>query len=94
MSYNELFKRKKALKMTGVTDFGKSNAKGKRFYVIYNGHRINFGSQTNNTFIDHGDTKKRDAWLKRHGQIKLKNGQLAYLIKSQPEHYSYYLLWN
>ena len=50
--------KEKALKITGVTDFGKSVAKGKRFYVIYNGRRINFGSQTNNTFIDHDDTKK------------------------------------
>ena len=85
--------KEKALKITGVTDFGKSVVKGKRFYVIYNGHRINFGSQTNNTFIDHGDTKKRDAWRARHSKIKLKDGQLAYLVKSQPEFYSYNLLW-
>ena len=85
--------KEKALKMTGVTDFGKSETKGKRFYVIYNGRRINFGGQTNNTFIDHGDTKKRDAWRKRHSQIKIKNGQFAYLVKSQPEYYSFNLLW-
>ena len=85
--------KEKALKITGVTDFGKSVAKGKRFYVIYNDHRINFGSQSNNTFIDHGDTKKRDAWRARHSKIKLKNGQFAYLVKSQPEFYSYNLLW-
>ena len=85
--------KEKALKMTGVTDFGKSNTKGKRFYAIYNGRRINFGSKTNNTFIDHKDTKKRDAWRARHSKIKLKNGQLAYLVKSQPEHYSFNLLW-
>ena len=83
----------RALSIAGVTAFGQSKAKDKRFYVIYNGNRINFGSQTNNTFIDHGDTKKRDAWRARHSKIKLKNGELAYQVKTQPEYWSYHLLW-
>lgn len=84
----------RALSIDGVSAFGKSKAKDKRFYVIYNGNRINFGSQTNNTFIDHGDTKKRDAWRARHSKIKLKNGEFAYKVKTQPEYWSYYLLWS
>ena len=48
-------------KSYGATAFGKSLVKGKRFYVIHDGKRINFGSNTNNTFIDHHDEGKRKA---------------------------------
>jgi hypothetical protein len=77
----------------GATKFGKAVAKNKRFYVIYKGKKINFGSDTNNTFIDHHDYAKRDAWRSRHSKIKLKNGDYAYLHKEQPEYWSYTLLW-
>jgi hypothetical protein len=85
--------RSKALSISGVSEFGPSKVKGKRFYVIYKGKRINFGSDTNNTFIDHGDVKKRKAWRARHSVIKLKSGEYAYQVKTQPEYYSYHLLW-
>jgi hypothetical protein len=77
----------------GATEFGPSKVKNKRFYVIYKGHRINFGSDTNNTFIDHGDEKLRKAWRARHSKIKLKDGRLAYTVPTQPEYYSWHLLW-
>ena len=32
--------REKALKLEGVSDFGLSRRKGKRFYVLYNGVKI------------------------------------------------------
>lgn len=80
-------------KSYGATAFGNSNVKGKRFYVIYDGKRINFGSSTNNTYIDHGDESKRKAWRARHSQIKLKNGELAYKNKSQSSFWSWHILW-
>ena len=58
----------------GATDFGTSKAKGKRFYVIYNGKKINFGSDVGQTFIDHGDNKKKKAWVARHSKI-MKGGK-------------------
>ena len=82
----------KALKIEGVTDFGFSTVKNKRFYVIYNDKIINFGSKNGETFIDHGDEKKRKAWRARHGKIYNKNG-LAYEDKTSPEYYSWNLLW-
>ena len=84
--------RTKAMSM-GASEFGKSSVKGKRFYVIYDGRRINFGSNSNNTYIDHGDAKLRDAWRKRHSKIKLKDGRFAYTVPSQADHWAYKLLW-
>jgi len=45
-----------------------SNRKGKRFVATFsNGEKIHFGQAGGNTYIDHGDIKKRDAYLARHG---------------------------
>jgi hypothetical protein len=77
----------------GATEFGKSKAKDKRFYVVYKGKTINFGSNTNNTFIDHRNPVLRKAWRARHSAIKLKNGEYAYKNKEQAEFWAYNLLW-
>ena len=66
----------KALKLEGVSDFGLSRRKGKRFYVVYNDVKINFGSN-GKAYIDHKDEKKRENWKKRHSQIKNKDGKKA-----------------
>lgn len=84
--------RKKALKF-GATKFGKSKVKNKRFYVIYAGKRINFGSATGRTFIDHGDEKILTAWRARHSKIMRKDGRPAYTVKLSPEWWSWNLLW-
>jgi hypothetical protein len=84
---------RKAMEL-GATEFGKSKAMGKRFYVIYNGLRINFGSNSRETFFDTGDQDKQKAWKARHSKIKLKTGELAYKVKAQPEYWSYNLLWD
>ena len=72
-----------------------ASAKGKRFSIVVDGKKINFGSYPflDGTFIDHSDEKIRENWRKRHSKIKLKNGTLAYLDKSSPEYYSWNLLW-
>jgi len=77
----------------GETDFGPSRVRGKRFYVIYSGKKINFGSSTGQTFIDHGDKRIRKAWRARHSKIKLKDGRYAYQVKTSPEWWAYRLLW-
>lgn len=84
--------RKKALSL-GATDFGISKVKNKRFYVIYNGRRINFGLKNGSTFIDHKNTKKRDAWRARFKKILLKDGTPAYKNKNQSAYWSWSLLW-
>ena len=83
--------REKALKL-GASDLGESNVKGKRLYVIYNGKRINFGSDVGQTYIDHGDNKKRKAWRARHSQI-LRGGIPAYKQKDSGSYWSWKILW-
>ena len=82
----------KALSL-GATHFGISNRKNKRFYVIYNNKNISFGSKTNNTFYDHHDIKKRDAWRARHSKIINSKGKPFFTDKMSPSYWSYNLLW-
>ena len=84
--------RKRALAM-GATEFGKSKAKGKKYYVIYNGKRINFGADGMSDYTLHKDKDRRHRYRLRHKVIKLGDGRYAYRIKSQPAYLSYYLLW-
>jgi len=82
----------KALKL-GASDFGKSKRKNKRFYVIYDGKIINFGSDVGHTYYDHHDEQKRKAWYARHSKIKDKNNK--YVIKNpySPSYWSSKILW-
>ena len=82
---------KKALKY-GASDFGFSRTKHKRFYVIYDNKRINFGAKEGHTFIDHHDKRIRKAWRARHSKI-LKKGTPAYKNKMSPEFWSWHILW-
>jgi hypothetical protein len=84
--------RNKALNL-GASDFGKSSVKGKRFFVEYQGKRINFGSKTGSTFIDHGDKRVRDAWYARHSKIKDKDGNLVINDKRSASWWAARLLW-
>jgi len=44
-----------------------SNRKDKRYLATFNnGTKIHFGQKNGQTYIDHGDKEKRDAYLKRH----------------------------
>lgn len=83
--------KQKALKL-GASDLGESSVKGKRLYVIYNGKRINFGSDVGQTYIDHGDNKKRKAWRARHSQI-LRGGYPAYKQKDSAAYWAWKILW-
>ena len=84
--------RAKAFKL-GATEFGPSKTKHKKYYVVYKGKRINFGSDIGKTFIDHGDKKIRNAWRARHRAIRNKQGQLVYKLKTSPAYWSWHILW-
>jgi hypothetical protein len=77
----------------GATEFGLSSKKNKRFYVIYNGKYINFGSEFGNTYADHKDELKRINYRKRHSKIIDKNGIPFYTLKTSPAFWSYHVLW-
>ena len=84
--------RKKA-KSLGVTQFGKSCMKNKRYYVIYNNKIIHFGS-VGRTFIDHHNLAKKKAWYARHSKIRNKLGQRVINLRSSPSYYSARILWD
>lgn len=87
---NEL--RSKALNL-GATDFGKSKVKNKKYYVIYNNKKINFGAKGMSDFTIHKDIKRRELYRKRHSKIKLKDGRYAYKVKESPAYWSWNILW-
>jgi hypothetical protein len=84
--------RRIALKL-GATDFGESKVKNKRFFVVYQGKKINFGSATGKTYVDHRDFKKMKAWYSRHKKITNKEGQKVINLKSSPSYWSARILW-
>jgi hypothetical protein len=80
--------------MLGALDFGLSERKDKRFYVLYNGRIINFGSKHGKTFIDHGDENIKNAWIARHSKIKNKANNLVINLKTSPSFWSHNILWS
>lgn len=88
--YDELFNKTIAY---GGKEFGLSNRKNKRFYVLYDNKYIHFGAKNGSTFIDHRDIIKRKNWKARHSKIINKNGIPFYKIKTSPEWWSWHLLW-
>ncbi len=65
----------------------KSNRKGKRFVIIMEDMKHHFGSDVGKTYIDHGDLKKKEAWIARHKNDK------GYNNKHSGIYYSRHLLW-
>lgn len=78
----------------GATEFGISRRTDKKYYVIYNGKRINFGAKGSEDFTIHRDQKRKLLYRKRHEAIKNKNGELVYKLKTSPAYWSYNLLWS
>jgi hypothetical protein len=91
---NEL--RNKAL-LLKATDFGLSNRKDKRFYVVYDNKIINFGSKNAMTYIDYSPSPERELlrknWRARHSKIKNKEGQYVYRLKTSADYWAWNLLW-
>ena len=84
--------KKKAISL-GASEFGVSTVKNKRFYVIYQGKKINFGLKGGSTFIDHGDSTKRRAWIARHSRITNKEGQYVIKLRTSADFWSKNILW-
>lgn len=84
--------RAKALKL-GATEFGQSNAKGKKYYVIYQDKKINFGAKGMSDYTIHKDLERRRRYRARHSKIKLKDGRYAYKVKTSASFWSWNLIW-
>jgi hypothetical protein len=86
--------RQKAIKL-GATGFGSSDIYGKRFFVEYKGKRIDFGSDSRNTFFDKPDKEKRKNWYARHStNINKKTGKPFIQEKTSGLYWASRLLWN
>ena len=85
--------KQKALKL-GATGFGPSNKPSKRFFVIYKGKRIDFGSDSRETFFDKPDKQKRKAWYARHStNINKRTGKPFIQEKTSPLFWAAKMLW-
>lgn len=85
--------RNKAIRL-GATGFGSSDKPRKRFFVEYKGKRIEFGSDSRNTFFDNPDKDKRKNWYARHStNINKKTGRPFIKEKTSPLFWSAKILW-
>ena len=82
----------KALRL-GATELRPSTRKGKKYAVLYQGKFIHFGATGYEDFTEHKDPARRANYRRRHGAIKLRDGRLAYTVKSSPAYWSWTLLW-
>ena len=79
-----------------VNELQISGVKNKRFVLIKDGKRTNFGLwpfSGAGAFLDHKDNKIKSAWIARHSKIKLKDGRFAYKVVDSPEYLAYNILW-
>ena len=84
--------RKKALAL-GATDFGKSKVKHKKYYVIYNGKKVNFGHSAYEDYTMHKDPERRRRYLARAKKITDGGGNLTYKNKNKANFWAISLLW-
>lgn len=84
--------REKAYKL-GASDFGASNQKYKKYYVVYNGRKIHFGDNRYEDYTKHGDSSRRKNYLARASQIRNKAGNLTANDKNSANFWAINLLW-
>lgn len=70
-----------------------SKKEGKRFSISTpSGRRVDFGSASGETFLDHKNEQKRKAWRARHSKIMRGDG-LAHRDPESPAYYAWRILW-
>lgn len=71
-----------------------STRKGKRFMVILpDGKKVHFGAEDGETYLEHKDDDKKEAWLARHGSKEM-NEDWSKDGMHTAGFYSRWLLWN
>ena len=76
-----------------IVKLEKSKQKNKRLCAVFNnGQKINFGDINGHTYIDHGNKKLRDNYIKRHLGNKTEYHNVLNLIPSASV-CSLYLCW-
>lgn len=84
--------RKKAISL-GATEFGRSNRKDKKYYVVYKGKKIHFGHTSYDDYTTHGDDKRRRNYLARARGIRSKHGELTYNNKNYANYWAIHINW-
>lgn len=73
-----------------ITEIGYSKVKHKKYYVIYDNKKINFGSSSNKDFLIYGDNelgrKRRKLYRERHKNDNIDDPY-------SPGYWSWYVLW-
>ena len=76
-----------------IVDIIKSDRDKKRFKIVLNnGKMYDFGCRGSQTYIDHHDKQKRDAYIKRHTASPLERNLISNLVPS-PALFSIAILW-
>ena len=77
-----------------IIEIKESPKLSKRYRVILDNNSFyDFGLDDGECYLDHGDKKKRDNYLKRHMANKTEFNLITNLVPS-PSLFSAYLLWN
>lgn len=77
----------------GATEFGKSNRKNKKYFVVFNGKKIHFGHTAYHDYTEHKDPERRKRYLARAKKIKDKQGNLTWKNKNTSNFWAINLLW-
>lgn len=87
-----------------MVKFFKSDRKGKKYMVVYDGKKIHFGDSNMQQYkdstglglyshLDHNDNERRRLYRTRASKITNKEGKLTYNNPSSSNYYSYWYLW-
>lgn len=94
--------------MENIEKFTKGPGKYKYTAHLKDGTKVNFGHKDYQQYKDsvpvskggglwnhknHGDSKRRENYRKRHEGVRTKSGKHAYQIKYSPSWFSYHYLW-
>ena len=61
--------------------------------MVYDDKTIHFGAEKGQTYLDHENENKLEAWQKRCSKFYNKNG-LAYKDKTSAEYWNWNLTWS
>jgi hypothetical protein len=76
-----------------IVDIINSDRDKKRFKIVLNnGKMYDFGSRGSETYIDHHNKQKRDAYIKRHTASPLERNLISNLVPS-PALFAAAILW-
>ena len=78
----------------GATKFGVSTKGNSKYFVIYKGKTIHFGSRIHKDYTFHKDSERKERYRNRHRGILKKDGTPAYLDKTKPAYWAWWILWD